>query len=80
MQFKSNGPQSYYAAWLKDPLTEPGLAARMHDEKLRQLTDADGPAELDQIVPAPAPRRLGAPTGPDIDGGDLGALPPPPPA
>ena len=76
-QFKSNGPQSYYAALLKDPTTEPGLAAAKYEEKLKQLTDGGVPPELEQIVPLPSQRRLVAPPDPDVDGGDAGAPPPP---
>ena len=77
-QFKSNGPQSYYAALLKDPLTEPGLPAIRYDEKLKSLEDgASAPPELRQIVPFRTRRQIVAPVDPDIDGGDVDVPPPP---
>ena len=76
--FKSNGPQSYYAMLLKDPLTEPGLKAIKYDEQLKKLTGNADPPELKQIVPAPG-RGAVSPGDPDIDGGEIEPPPPPPP-
>ena len=67
-KFKSNGPQAYYKALLKNPKTLPGLPAIQYDEQLKELEDAADPPELMKLTAGPRKLTTVATVDPDIDG------------
>eukprot|EP00959_Pyramimonas_sp_CCMP1952_P242022 5059200-Pyramimonas_sp.AAC.1 len=46
VQFKSNGPQAYFKALLKDPTTVPGLSAIKYIENDGESHDGPAPSQL----------------------------------
>ncbi|CAK0789149.1 unnamed protein product [Prorocentrum cordatum] len=70
VQFKSNGPQAYFKALLKDPTAVPGLPAIKYIENDGESHDGPAPAQLLGLPTRSATSEAVARVDADIDGDD----------